>query len=95
MNKKFAQALHFHRRLYDRYKIVASPTLIDALLRIIKHDEKHVVIKQTNRVSIHIISLKLIDKLLYLPIVYDKKRKSLVTVLPQDATILKDLCLTH
>lgn len=84
MNKKQNQQYHFACRIKERYGITNSLQFYSAIKNIIINDNKHEIYKQTNRVSIHVIPIKLKDKVIKIPFVYDKHRKTVVTALPQD-----------
>ena len=78
MTKKAAQRVHATRRAYERYGLDLHRRDIDALVRMIQRGNGVCIGKSSNRVTLW--------ELEYagnrLPVVYDRKRKTIVTVLP-------------
>jgi hypothetical protein len=83
MDKKSAQEVHFARRLYERYGIHITPDLKTYLMDVVQYDPCHPTIKKSKRVTIHQVFVEIDSNIHSLLVVYDKTRKTLVTVLPK------------
>lgn len=83
MNKKvYDQRNHAKRRASERYNLQLNKDKFNELIAILQHNfTRSLVIKQSHRVSVHL--LHLIDDSRYL-VVYDNKRKTIVTFLPKE-----------
>jgi len=80
MRKQKAQRIHARRRAAERYGITLDSELRNALIAEIQRGVTTIMFRQSLRVSIHRVDL---DGRVY-RVVYDKRRKELVTFLPLD-----------
>jgi hypothetical protein len=90
MNKKNTEKRHFKRRVLERYDITLTDNDYDYLCSRVRNNDKTIVkflTKQTNRVSIQLISFK--NKKIVCA--YDKVRKALITALPAECCDVKNL----
>lgn len=71
---------HAERRLWERYQIVYTDQVRKALLNCIQNGNASEIIKQSNRLR----KYKLLYNSILLHIVYDRKRKEIVTFLPPE-----------
>ena len=79
-----AERAHCKRRFMERYAIDFNRHMRREFERLIQYCQTHLVRKQSNRVSIHDV---IYEGEVY-RVVYDKSRKTIVTVLPADKDIL-------
>lgn len=76
------QKAHARRRANERYGIHLGQHQYDEMCRMIRHNEKCKFLdKQSNRVSLFALNYEGE----WLPVVYDKQRHTVVTVLPPAA----------
>lgn len=81
MTKKEAQRLHSIGRGAERYGMKLSGTDLGKICGLIQTSQSTLVEKQSNRISVHLVTYNGEQ----IPVVYDKKRKSIATVLPKEA----------
>jgi len=81
MSKKKAQQRHARKRFAERYGVVFDPRLERDFIQIIQSGDARFVEKQSNRVSLFDITMG--EEVFR--VVYDKERKTIVTVLPKEA----------
>lgn len=79
-DKRSCQTSHFKRRFLERYGIDPNRDMRQQILTQIQTGRSSLIHAQSLRVSIHAVW---VDEQRY-PIVYDRLRKSLVTVLPKE-----------
>lgn len=77
--KKASQEEHFKRRMRERFGISISRKRYDELVGLIKSNKATLLEKQSLRVNKYKITIDSKDYI----VIYDKNRKTLVTVLPQ------------
>ena len=80
-SKRLAQKAHFQKRLVERVGIMLDSAALSIIIDNIKEGRAVHLYDQSNRVKIK--GVKYSD--LWLVVVYDRLRKSLVTVLPHDS----------
>jgi len=80
MSKKDCQAIHAIRRLKERYSFVSGKKFLGRIVGKIRENNSQFIFKQSNRVAIHKV---LIDEIEFF-VVYDHKRKSIVTFLTEE-----------
>jgi hypothetical protein len=79
-SKAKCQQAHARKRAMERYGIDLSRAKQEEIIGLIKANKAQFVEKQSNRITVFRVVLD--DKMFR--VVYDKQRKSLVTVLPQE-----------
>jgi len=79
MKKEKALQIHVRRRGLSRYNLNLSKRKQKEIVSKIRHGNCKNSKKLTNTRSYHVVEYQGID----LPVIYDKKRKKLVTVLPK------------
>lgn len=79
-NKKKNQKRHARKRFLERLGVPLTQDFRDRIIGKIRRGETKVLEKPSNRVTKHRI---LIDGISF-DVIYDRKRKTIVTVLPQD-----------
>lgn len=79
-DKKKAQKIHAKRRALQRYSIELNKSLHKDWIHQIQNGVAKFVERQSNRISVYEILVE--GKII--PVVYDKIRKNIVTVLPPD-----------
>jgi hypothetical protein len=77
--KKVSQREHFKKRMLERFNIDISRKRYDELVSMIKSKDAVLLERQSLRVSKYKITIDSKDYI----VIYDKQRKTLVTVLPQ------------
>ena len=77
LNKKEAQSKHFERRSLERVGVILNQKEI---IRQIQNNELAVIGKQTNRITL--FQLERLGK--FFKVAYDKNRKQVVTIMPED-----------
>lgn len=80
-HKKVAQRFHAKKRATQRYGLTLTTEKQQAIVRLIQLGRGRFIRNQSNRVSVWAVEYGG----MILPVVYDKNRKVLVTVLPQEA----------
>ena len=83
-NKLEAERIHCKMRFMERYGIEFSRNMRREFERLIQSFQTNLIRKQSNRVSIHDI---LYEGRVF-RVVYDRNRKTVVTVLPEEQDIL-------
>jgi len=86
--KKENQIKHFKHRLRERYDIEIGDEEIEYYVGLIQTGHQSQVIhlaKQSKRVSFKLLIIR--GKTI--PVIYDKKRKTLVTALPADSALVR------
>ncbi|MDO8640845.1 MAG: hypothetical protein Q7R33_04825 [Nitrosarchaeum sp.] len=86
-SKLYAQHVHFQRRMIERQGTFLDPQSVIAIIRKIQSGESLHLRTQSNRVTIK--GVKHNEK--WFVVVYDKLRKSLVTILPETNGYYKKL----
>jgi len=84
MTKLQAERAHCKQRFLERYGIEFNRHMRSEFEKLIQTNQTHLIKKQSNRVSIHDV---IYEGEVY-RVVYDKNRKTIVTVLPSDKDIL-------
>ena len=79
MNKKKASTVHLKRRFYERYNLEITNQDIKEMVRKIQNQQAEFIERQSNRITIWKLQFRDKDY----TIVYDKVRKSIVTVFPE------------
>ena len=79
LSKKQCERLHARKRFFERYGLNFNNKIERLFLQIIKDGKARLVERQTNRVII----LDVYYKLKPYRIVFDKKRKAIITALPK------------
>jgi hypothetical protein len=79
MSKKKQQQKHFKSRALQRYDVDITPELSNLWMSYIQDNISVCLDRQSDRVSVHLIK----HNEEFIPIVYDKYRKQIVTCLPQ------------
>lgn len=90
MDKAIAQRVHFTKRMKERYGVTVTTNLYYYIIKLIKEGKAIHKRSQSLRLTVHYVKLKLpnySDEII-IPIVYDNIRKSLVTALPSENSIL-------
>lgn len=82
--KQQAERAHCKQRFLERYGIEFNRHMRREFERLIQTSQTHLIKKQSNRVSIHDV---IYEGIVY-RVVYDRNRKTIVTVLPPDQDIL-------
>ncbi len=77
LSKKEAQSRHFERRSIERVGVILNQ---NEIVRQIQNNELSVIGKQTNRVTL--FKLEHLGK--SFKVAYDKNRKQVVTIMPED-----------
>ena len=77
LNKKVAQSKHFERRCIERVGVALNQ---NEIIRQIQNNELTVIGKQTNGVTL--FQLERLGK--FFKVAYDKNRKQVVTIMPED-----------
>lgn len=72
--------VHARRRARERYGLEFGPTTESEVLRVIQSSRSRLIERQSNRVSVHEVTL---GDGLVVRVVYDRKRKQVVTFLPR------------
>jgi esterase/lipase len=80
MSKRVCQRKHFKRRINERFGIEINRKDQEEIVEKIKKKEAEIIYKQSNRVVHYLMEYKG-NKMV---MVYDKNRKSLITVLNYD-----------
>lgn len=79
--------VHFHRRLIERYDVVASPHEINEAIKRIQDGKSVHISRLSNRVSNHLVRMNvrgaLEEREIWVAVGYDNQRKALSTALPQ------------
>ena len=78
--KKRSMIRHAYHRLKQRYGLTMSRALHAEIVECIQKGNAEVLEKQSNRVSLFMVEVRNTE----IKIVYDKIRKQVITVLPQD-----------
>lgn len=78
MSKAKAQRRHAQRRARGRYGVHLNRADLDAMVRQIQAGKATFLRRQSGRVSLFAVDMQG----LRVPVVYDRKRKTIVTVLP-------------
>lgn len=79
MSKQANQRIHFYRRLYERWGIKPTRKVHDSIRENIRSGHSITIEVQSNRLVVHLVQWA--DQ--NIPVVYDRKRKVLVTALPK------------
>jgi len=87
-DKRTCQTIHFKKRFLERYGIDPNRHMRREMLEMIQRRECVILDTQSCRISV----LDIMFGGRHYPVVYDKKRKSLVTVLPHECLDPKVLC---
>lgn len=87
-SKRKAQRKHLSRRLWERFGVQYTQQLESEWVRLIKQGRVRMIDKQSNRVSVYEIPIRNGDDLGFAHAVYDKERKSIVTVLYPEGAVL-------
>lgn len=82
-SKSSSQIQHFKKRMYERHGLVIGKNEYNKILNNVKSGDAEFVEKQSLRVSKYIVEYNGIK----LIVIYDKQRKTLVTVLPNNENI--------
>jgi hypothetical protein len=80
-SKAFNQRRHARRRAFERYALNLHQDAQEQIIRKIEGGEARFICCQSQRISIWEVNYGGKS----LPVVYDQKRKTLVTVLPEEA----------
>lgn len=81
MSKKTQQESHAKRRFKERFGISFTKHMHDEFMFQIRHSQAELLEKQSNRVS----KFRVKYKEEHYTIIYDRERKTIVTVLPKSA----------
>ena len=81
LNKTKCQRAHAKRRANQRYGLSLNRDKLNAMVRLIQEGKCTFIERQSNRVTV----FSLLFEGLTFPVVYDKQRKTIVTVLPPEA----------
>jgi hypothetical protein len=84
-SKAKKQSRHARRRARERYALDLHQDAQQQIIRMIQDGEARFIRRQSQRVSLWEVE----HDGLRLPIVYDRKRKTIVTVLPQEELLSK------
>ena len=79
--KAYAEAAHFKRQLYRRYRVRLNRHEYRALCDVVRSGRATFLRRQSQRVSIYALEINGTT----VPVVYDAMRHRLVTALPQEA----------
>jgi hypothetical protein len=84
-SKAEKQRRHARRRAFERYALDLHQDAQASIVRAIEGGEARFISRQSQRVSVWEVK----HEGRRLPVVYDRKRKTIVTVLPQEALTSK------
>lgn len=84
--KKKRRTKHVRQRAYQRYDIKITEEELRQLISQIQSNRSEPIMKYSNTYTLHLCSL--LDR--KLPVVYDKSRQMIVTVLPENARELAE-----
>lgn len=77
-SKLVCQRIHASKRAFERFGVALTRQKQEAVIDLIQRQKCKLIVKQTNRLSVFSAP---IAEGLFAPVVYDKTRKAIVTVL--------------
>ena len=87
-NHNICKKLHFKKRLFERYGIILSGLELKNIIINIQNNRcAHLGIGSVNNTVKKIVKIQ--DR--YIPVVYDKKNRILVTALPQELNMVSSI----
>jgi hypothetical protein len=82
VNKAQSQRRHAKRRAVERYALDLNRKDLARIVADIQHGRARFLGRQSNRVSLFGVSLSIHGVMREVPVVYDRERKQVVTLLP-------------